>query len=64
MLRGLLLSTVINNRMNDVMKIVKDWNLQVLSQRFENDCEITVKVGLAKVDALCEALRWANVEIF
>ncbi len=51
-------------RMNDVMKIVKDWNLQVLSQQFENSCEITVKVGLAKVDALCEALRWANVEIF
>ena len=50
-------------RMNDVMKIVKDGNLQVLSQRFENDCEITVKVGLAKLDSFCENLRWAKVEI-
>ena len=50
-------------RMNDVMKIVKDWNLQILSQQFENDCEITVRVGLAKVDAFCENLRWARVEI-
>lgn len=50
-------------RMNDVMKIVKDWNLRILSQQFENDCEITVRVGLAKVDAFCENLRWARVEI-
>ena len=50
-------------RMNDVMKIVKDWNLRILSQQFENDCEITVRVGLAKVDAFCENLRWAHVEI-
>ena len=50
-------------RMNDVMKIVKEWNLQILSQQFENDCEITVRVGLAKVDAFCENLRWARVEI-
>ena len=50
-------------RMNDVMKIVKEWNLQILSQQFENDCEITVRVGLAKVDAFCENLRWAHVEI-
>lgn len=50
-------------RMNDVMKIIKDWNLQILSQQFENNCEITVRVGLAKVDAFCETLRWANVEI-
>ena len=51
------------SRMNDVMKIVKDWNLRILSQQFENDCEITVRVGLAKVDAFCENLRWAHVEI-
>ena len=51
-------------RMNDVMKVVKDWNLTVLSQQFENSCEITVKVGLAKVDAFRETLRWADVEIF
>ena len=51
------------SRMNDVMKIVKDWNLRILSQQFENDCEITVRVGLAKVDAFCENLRWARVEI-
>ena len=50
-------------RMNDVMRIVKEWNLQILSQQFENDCEITVRVGLAKVDAFCENLRWAHVEI-
>ena len=50
-------------RMNDVMKIVKEWNLQILSQQFENNCEITVRVGLAKVDAFCENLRWARVEI-
>ncbi len=50
-------------RMNDVMKIIKDWNLQILSQQFENNCEITVSVGLAKVDTFCETLRWANVEI-
>ena len=50
-------------RMNDVMRIVKEWNLRILSQQFENDCEITVRVGLAKVDAFCENLRWAHVEI-
>lgn len=50
-------------RMNDVMKIIKDWNLQILSQQFENNCEITVSVGLAKVDTFCETLRWAYVEI-
>ena len=50
-------------RMNDVMKIVKEWDLKILSQRFENDCELTVKVGLAKVDAFCETFRWAQVEI-
>ena len=50
-------------RMNDVMKIIKDWNLQILSQQFENHCEITVRVGLAKVDDFCEMLRWTDVEI-
>ena len=50
-------------RMNDVMKVVKEMELKVLSQRFENDCEMTVKVGLAKVDSFRETLRWASVEI-
>ena len=50
-------------QMNDLMKVIKDLDLKILSQHFENECELTVNVGLAKVDTFQENLRWAKVEI-
>lgn len=50
-------------QMNDLMKVIKDLDLKILSQHFENECELTVNVGLAKVDTFRENLRWAKVEI-
>ena len=50
-------------QMNDVMRVVKDLDLTILSQHFENDCELTVKVGLAKLDAFRDILRWARLDI-
>ncbi len=50
-------------QMNDMMKVIKDLDLKILSQHFENECELTVNVGLAKADTFQENLRWAKVEI-
>ena len=49
--------------MNDLMKVIKDLDLKILSQHFENECELTVNVGLSKADTFRENLRWAKVEI-
>ncbi len=39
-------------QMNEVMSIIKDENLEQLSHKFENDCEITISVRISDIDRI------------
>lgn len=39
-------------RMNDIMKIIKDYNLRIISQNFENLCVIELEIPKAQVNTV------------
>lgn len=43
--------------MNKIMKLVKDEQLEIIEQRFDNDCEITLAVPLSKKDKIIHELH-------
>jgi len=47
-------------QMNDVMKIIKDDNLQVLSQQFDNNC--TMQIGIRKMQVNQTLAKLDNIE--
>ncbi|WP_194974979.1 IMPACT family protein [Aquiflexum lacus] len=52
--------------MNDVMKIIKDYNLEIINQQFDNDCKITLLVRkglLNEIISKLENLEGAEITI-
>ena len=43
--------------MNDVMRIIKDENLKIVSQKMELDCEINISVRLKEADRIFKILK-------
>ena len=43
-------------QMNDVMRIVKDMNPRIISQTFENTCEIVLSIRKSEAELLCSRL--------
>ena len=43
-------------QMNDVMRIVKDMNPRIVSQTFENTCEIVLSIRKSEAEQLCSRL--------
>ena len=44
-------------QMNDVMRIVKDMNPRIISQTFDNTCEIVLSIRKSEADQLCNRLN-------
>lgn len=42
--------------MNDVMRVVKDLDVSIVSQGYDNDCAMTLRVRKGMADTLCERL--------
>jgi uncharacterized YigZ family protein len=47
-------------QMNDVMKVIKDDNLTIISQAFDNDCSITVSIRKTQVNQALGKLSKIN----
>ena len=43
--------------LNEVMKIVKDFNPQILSQKIDTDCEMTLQIRQSKIEGLKNRLQ-------
>ena len=48
--------------MNDVMRVVKDMNPHIVSQQFDNTCEITLSIRKGKAEELCTRLKNLSFE--
>jgi putative IMPACT (imprinted ancient) family translation regulator len=48
-------------QMNDVMKIIKDYGLTILHQRFENTCDIELEIPKSLVNTVIAKLEKINV---
>jgi uncharacterized YigZ family protein len=44
-------------QMNDVMRIVKEDNLEVLKQQFDNNCELTISIRKMQVNQVLDRLQ-------
>jgi Uncharacterized conserved protein len=48
-------------QMNDVMKVLKDMDIVPLSQSFDNECSIDVRVRLTRVEQFKESLKSTEI---
>ena len=44
-------------QMNDVMRIVKDMNPRIISQTYDNTCEIVLSIRKSEAEQLCNRLK-------
>ena len=44
-------------QMNDVMRIVKEDNLEIVKQQFDNSCELTVSIRKMQVNQTLDRLQ-------
>lgn len=49
------------SRLNDVMKVIKDSGVTVISQNFDLQCEISVRVRLSQRDFFRQQLEFCNI---